>query len=174
MALVTSIRMSLSRAAVSAFLILGGAAAATHAQQPADTSPTAPSPKPKKVWTNDDLVPESTALTAIARTATAKTETAPTPPLKNTSQQTANQVRNALEKLQAQWKDADARLERLKRFQSGDTGGDAGRQLHKGYNTEPIPDQIAQLEGKMHLLQLQIDAIYDQARKKGIPPDQLR
>jgi type IV secretory pathway VirB10-like protein len=165
----TSIRIGLAGGVLSAFLILAGALSSICAQQPADTSSTTASPKPKKVWTNDDLTPGDTA-------ATAKPTPAPAPPVKTTTPQPANQLqlRTKLEKLQAQWKDAEAQRDRLKRFASGDSSGDAGRQLHKGYNMEPIPDQIAKLEEKMHQLQLQIDAIYDEARKKGIPAGDLR
>ena len=166
----TSIRIGLTRGVLSAFLILAGALSSMYAQQPADTSSTTPSPKPKKVWTNDDLTPGNPAGAAT----TVKATTAPTHLEKATTPQPANQLRTRLEKLQAQWKDADAQLDRLKRFASGDTSGDAGRQLHKGYNMEPIPDQIAKLEEKMRQLQLQIDAIYDEARKKGIPAGDLR
>jgi len=166
----TSIRIGLTRGVLSAFLILAGALSSMYAQQPADTSSTTSSPKPKKVWTNDDLTPGNSASAA----ATVKAATAPTHPEKATTPQPANQLRPRLEKLQAQWKDADAQLDRLKRFASGDTSGDAGRQLHRGYNMVPIPDQIAKLEEKMHQLQLHIDAIYDEARKKGIPAGDLR
>jgi len=165
----TSIRIGLTRGVLSAFLILAGALSSMYAQQPADTSSTTSSPKPKKVWTNDDLAPGDSAGAA----ATVKATAAPTP-AKATTPQPANQLRTQLEKLQAQWKDADAQLDRLKRFASGDTSGDAGRQLHRGYNMVPIPDQIAKLEEKMHQLQLQFDAIYDEARKKGIPAGDLR
>jgi hypothetical protein len=70
--------------------------------------------------------------------------------------------------------DADKKIDELKRFQAGELGGDAGRQLHKGYSTEPIPDQIAKLEEKKKQVREQIEAIYDYARKKGILPGQLR
>jgi uncharacterized protein (UPF0335 family) len=52
--------------------------------------------------------------------------------------------------------------------------GEAGRQLHKRYNAAPIPEQIAKLEEKRKHLQDQIEAIYEEARKKGIPPGELR
>jgi hypothetical protein len=167
---VTWNRIDLCGVALSTSLILAAAATVTSAQQPADSSATRPGRKPKKVWANDDLAPGSPALAPIANTATAKAETVPTPPAKNATPQPANQLRPRLERLQAQWKDANTQLEKLKQFQSGE----ARRQLHQGYNMEPIPDQIAKLEEKMRRLQLQIDAIYDQARKKETLPGQLR
>lgn len=79
-----------------------------------------------------------------------------------------------LDKLTDQLKDADKQIEALKRFQAGESNGDAGRQLHKGYNMTPIPEQIERLERKKSQAQVQIDATYDEARKKGILPGQLR
>jgi hypothetical protein len=169
MILDTSIRIGLTRGVLSAFLILAGALSSMYAQQPADSSSTTPSPKPKKVWSNDDLTPGDSAGTA----ATVK-PTAPTHPVKATTPQPANRLRTRLEKVKGAMERLGRATDRLKRFASGDTSGDAGRQLHKGYNMEPIPDQIAKLEEKMHQLQLQIDAIYDEARKKGIPAGDLR
>jgi uncharacterized protein (UPF0335 family) len=46
--------------------------------------------------------------------------------------------------------------------------------LHKRYNTAPIPEQIAKLEEKRRHLQERIEAIYEEARKKGILPGELR
>jgi hypothetical protein len=78
------------------------------------------------------------------------------------------------EKLQSQLKAVDTQLDELKRFQAGESSGDAGRQLHKRYSSAPIPEQIAKLKEKRNNLQGQIEAIYEQARKEGILPGQLR
>lgn len=86
----------------------------------------------------------------------------------------ASQLRGKLEKLQAQWKDAGQQLDELKRFQAAELSGDAGRQLHKRCNTAPIPEQIARLEEKRKHLQDQIEAIYEEARRKDILPGGLR
>jgi TolA-binding protein len=86
----------------------------------------------------------------------------------------AVQLRGKLEKLQPQLKGVDTQLDELKRFQAGELSGDAGRQLHKRYSSAPVPEQIAKLEEKRNNLQDQIEAIYEQARKKGILPGQLR
>ena len=174
----TSARMCLSglpfRIVLSACLFLGGAAIAC-AQQPTDTpsstaaSSSAANAKPKKVWTNDDVAAASPGVTVAAKAATA-----PTPSAAGANAHLAVQLRGQLEKLQSQLKGVDTELDELKRFQAGELSGDAGRQLHKRYSSAPIPGQIAKLEEKRNNLQDQIEAIYEQARKKGILPGQLR
>jgi len=160
-----------SRIVFPACLFLGGAAIASG-QQPTDTpSSTATSSnpanaKPKKVWTNDDVAPASASVVAKAAS--------PAPPATGANAHLAVQLRGKLEKLQPQLQGLDTQLDELKRFQAGELSGDAGRQLHKRYSSAPIPEQIAQLEEKRNHLQDQIEAIYEQARKKGILPGQLR
>jgi hypothetical protein len=157
-----------SRIVFSACLVLGGVAIASG-QQPTDTSPSTANAKPKKVWTNDDVAPASPGVTVAAKAATS-----PAPSPTGASAQLASQLRGKLEKLQPQLKGVDTQLDELKRFQAGELSGDAGRQLHKRYSSAPIPDQIAKLEEKRNHLQDQIEAIYEEARKKGILPGQLR
>jgi len=174
----TSARMCLSRLpfriVLSACLFLGVAAIA-FGQQPTDTLPSATTSsstanaKPKKVWTNDDVAPASASVTAAA-----KATTSPTPSATGANAQLASQLRVKLEKLQAQLKVVDTQLNDLKRFQAGELSGDAGRQLHKRYSSAPIPEQIAKLDEKRNHLQDQIEAIYEEARKKGILPGELR
>jgi hypothetical protein len=62
----------------------------------------------------------------------------------------------------------------LKSFSKGEAPGANGMQLHKSYSTEPIQDQVAKLEEKRKLLGVQMDAVLDAARKRGIEPGQLR
>jgi len=152
---------------LSFFTLFFLAANFTKAQQPATDSSTNP-PKPKKIFTNDDVAPASPTTAPAPRTA------APARPPKDANSQLASELRNKLDRLNAQLAYADQKIDDLKRFQAGELSGDAGRQLHKGYSTEPIPDQIAKLEEKKKQVQDQIEAIYDYARKKGILPGQLR
>ncbi|HVH50488.1 MAG TPA: hypothetical protein VM781_02385 [Candidatus Bathyarchaeia archaeon] len=158
----------LSPAILSACLFLGGAAI-VPAQQPADPSAKTANPKPKRVWTNDDFAPAGASAAPAA-----KAVSSPARPSNDANAQLASQLRGQLEKLQAQSKDTDQQLDKLKRFQAGERSGDAGRQLHKGYNTAPIPEQIAKLEEKRKHLQDRVEAIYEEARKKGILPGELR
>ena len=150
--------------------LLLSAAAVVSAQQPVDTAASnTPRPKTKRVWTNDDFA----AVSADVAPAT-KAASLPVRPGNDANAQLARQLRGRLEKLQAQLQDADQQLDELRRFQAGELSPNAGRQLHKRYNTAPIPEQIAKLDEKRKQLQDQIEAIYDEARKKGILPGELR
>jgi hypothetical protein len=153
---------------IAAILLLGAGAVAA-AQQPADPPPNTTASKPKKVFTNDDVQPAPDGATAAAKPAHS---TAPSG--KEPNAELARSMRAKLEKLTAQIKDADKQIDELKRFQAGETNGDAAHQWNKGYNRTPIPDQIAKLEQKRSQLQEQVEAVYDEARKKGILPGQLR
>jgi len=150
---------------IAAILLLG---AGVVAQQPTDPPPNTAA-KPKKVYTNDDVQPA-----APDGTAEAKPAHSAAPSSKEPNAELARSMRAKLEKLAAQINDADKQIDDLKRFQAGETNGDASHQWHKGYNTTPIPVQIAKLEQKRSQLQAQVEAIYDEARKKGILPGQLR
>jgi cell division protein FtsB len=152
-------------AAISLF----GTGAVVAAQQAADPPPNAAASKPKKVYTNDDVQPAPDGAAAAAKPARS---TAPSG--KEPNAELARSMRAKLEKLAAQIKDADKQIDDLKRFQAGETNGDASHQWHKGYNATPIPEQLAKLEQKRSQLQEQVEAIYDEARKRGIPPGQLR
>jgi hypothetical protein len=153
---------------IAAILLLGLGVVAV-AQQPTDPSPNTAAPKPKKVYTNDDVQPAAPDGTAAAKPAHSAA-----PSSKEPNAELARSMRVKLEKLAAQIKDADTQIDDLKRFQAGETNGDASHQWHKGYNTAPIPGQIAKLEQKRSQLEAQVEAIYDEARKKDILPGQLR
>ena len=153
---------------LAAFFLLG-ARAVVVAQQPTDPPSNAAAPKPKKVYTNDDVRP-----TLEGAAADAKPARSGAPSGKEPNAELARSMRAKLEKLAAQIKDADKQIDDLKRFQAGETGGDASHQWHKGYNTTPIPEQIVKLEQKRSQLQAQVEGIYDEARKRGILPGQLR
>jgi hypothetical protein len=157
-----------SRLVFSACLLLASAAI-VPAQQPADTPSNTSDQKTKKVWTNDDFAPGSANAAP-----TAKEADLPRRSTDHANPQLASQLRGKLEKLQAQWKEAGQQLDELKRFQAGELSGDAGRQLHKRYSAAPIPEQIARLEEKRKHLQDQSEAIYEEARRKGILPGELR
>ena len=164
-----AIRSGFPHLALIAAILLLGAGAVAVAQQPTDPPANTTAPKPKKVFTNDDVQPAPDGAVAAAKPAHA---TAPSG--KEPNAELARSMRVKLEKLTAQIKDADKQIDDLKRFQAGETSGDAAHQWNKGYNPTPIPDQIAKLEQKRSQLQEQVEAIYDEARKKGILPGQLR
>ena len=138
------------------------AASATGATQPA------PPAKPKKIWTNDDVAAASGSSSPVIKSKNDNGSAS------DANVKLAKQLRDRLDKLEAQLRDTDKQLTDLKNFEAGEGNGTAGRQLHRGYSMEPVPDQIAKLETKRQQLQEQINDLYDEARKKGILPGQLR
>jgi len=160
--------------ALLSFLVLPGPGAAqdtSSGQTPQQsTAPTSANAKPKKVWTNDNLAEASGTVSVVgdAKRPARSKDDAPADPT-----YVAN-VKKQLEKLNAQLVDADRQLVELKNFNSGEPGTNPGRQLHKGYNTEPVGQQITKLGDKKKETQAKIDALLDEARKKGVLPGQLR
>jgi hypothetical protein len=144
------------------------------APQSQPTTPSREEPKKtKKVWTNDNLGDVSGS--AISQVGDARNSS----PGKNTAAKPASSqmvaaFRKQLATLQAQLAGVDKRIADLKSFSKGETPGANGMQLHKGYSTEPVGDQVRKLEEKRKSLAAQMDAVFDAARKRGIEPGQLR
>ena len=149
------------------------------AAQPTPTPPATPAAapdsktkKPKRVWTNEDL-PEARGAVSVV----GDTKNAGQPKTQGGNGADAAYVANVkkqLEKLQGQLADADKQIAKLKDFSSGEPVGTNERQFHKGYNSEPIERQVQSLEAKKVQAQAKIDALLDEARKKGVEPGQLR
>ena len=145
-----------------------------QAGQQSSPTPQEASPetkKPKKVWTNDDVTGANGAVSVVGdpknkpRAAAAKPANA----------QYVASVRKQLEKLQKQIDEVNKQLVDLKNFSEGDSSNNAsGIKLGKHYNREPIEAQMQALQDKKKSLQVQIDALLDEARKKGVEPGQLR
>ena len=98
---------------------------------------------------------------------------------KNTPQTPADPAyiagaRKKLQELQQKMADADKELASLKNFSEGEPVATADREFHKNYNNQPIAQQITNLQAKKIDLQSKIDALLDEARKKGVEPGQLR
>jgi hypothetical protein len=163
------------------FVVLFAGTAAAQSSNTSSPAPAAvaqnPAPavepkKPKKVWTNDNLSDANGAVSVVGNSkAESKTKS-------NTSKLSDAQhvsFRKQLEKLQAQVADADKQIADLTDFSKGDPSKSAGGiKLGKGYNREPIEVQIRALQVKKKDLQSKIDALLDEARKKGIEPGQFR
>ena len=141
------------------------------------SQPTTPSreetKKTKKVWTNDNLGDVSGS--AISQVGDARNSS----PGKNAAAKPASSqmvaaFRKQLATLQAQLAGVDKRIADLKSFSKGEAPGANGLQLHKSYSTEPVEDQLRNLEEKRRLLAAKMDAVFDAARKQGIEPGQLR
>src|ERR1700676_4368884 len=144
------------------------------AADPAKQSPPGDSStkKPKKVWTNEDLDRAHGGGSAAGAAKNAGKPAATTG--KTVDAGYVANLRKQMEKLRGQMMDADKQIAKLKDFNSGEPVGTSERQLHKGYNSEPISLQIQALETKKIAMQAKIDALLDDARKKGIDPGQLR
>ena len=62
----------------------------------------------------------------------------------------------------------------MKNFSEGESSNNAsGIKLNKSYDREPIEVQMLALQDKKRDLQSQMDALFDEARKKGIEPGRL-
>ncbi len=141
--------------------------------QPQNSAPPAETKKPKKVWTNDDVPRTNGAVSVVGDP---KNTTKPRPaPSKPVDAQYVASVRNQLAKLQGQITGIDKQLVDLKNFSEGEpsTSG-SGMKLHKSYSTEPIESQMRALRDKKKDLESKIDALLDEARKKGVESSQLR
>jgi hypothetical protein len=150
-------------------------ASAPPSSQPQNSPALTEAKKPKKVLTNEDLSKSTGKISVVGngennsgeKPKTAQPKTAPT------AQYVAS-VRNQLEKLLKQIADLDKQITDLKNFNSGEPSTKAsGVELDKRYEREPIEVQIRALQGKKKDLQAKVDALYDEARKKGVASGQL-
>jgi chaperonin cofactor prefoldin len=163
---------------IAAFFLTIPAAAQT-------TDPSAPPPapkaqvatastqakKPKRVLTNEDLSRTNGKISVVGDT---QEQPKPAAPTAATPQYIAS-VRKQLEKLEKQLEEVSKQITDLKNFNAGEPSTNAsGLQLDKSYQREPIEVQIRALQNKKRDLQSKIDTLYDEARKKGVEPGDLR
>jgi len=147
---------------------------ASSAQDPlpaADPAAANNAKKSKKIWTNEDVPDMGRPVSVVGDGRDAKNKSAAQKPA---DPQYVATVRKQLEKLRGQLADADKELATLKNFNDGESVGTSDRELHKGYNSQPILQQMANLEIKKKDLQTKIDTLLDEARQKGVEPGQLR
>lgn len=147
--------------------------------QPTGKNSTQDGKKPKKVWTEDDISKVGGSISVVGDASTSgsarsnsKVNGAGAP--NSAKDNEVDYYRNQLRRLQAQLDAADKKIEDLRNFKAENTSASGGLDPHRGYYMTPIPDQIKQLEEKKKQLQEKIDAVTDEARKKGIEPGQLR
>jgi hypothetical protein len=150
----------------------------------ADSDSTKPSPgakKVKKVWTEDDLGKLKGNVSVVGKSNSGGENSEEWDSDGDSGEGAGDdkaslgeELRSELAGLQSQMNDTDQKIAQLQNIQSGETSGNSEMKLHHGYNMEPLPDQIKKLEEKKKQIQAQMDAIYEQARKKGIEPGQLR
>jgi hypothetical protein len=136
-----------------------------------DAAPPAEAKKPKKVWTNEDI-PRSTGAVSVVGDLKSKPQPAAARPA---NAQYVASVRKQLEKLQGQIADLDKQLVDLKNFSEGEPSTSAsGVKLNKNYGREPIEVQMRALQNQKKDLESKVDALLDEARKKGVESSQLR
>ena len=143
---------------------------ASQAQE--ETKPLDPK-QSKKTWTNDNLSDAKGAVSVVGDSKAGSKSKAH--PAKPADAQYVASVRKQLEKLNAQTSEADKQIADLTNFSKGEPSTSAsGIKLGKGYNREPVEVQIRALQEKKKDLQSKMDALLDEARKRGVEPGQLR
>jgi hypothetical protein len=183
--------------------LVGAATAEAQGQQGSDqtsassgTSATA-TPKPKKIWTNDDMSEVTGTISVVGTPQQPKPTVTPSKisslqpaspakasPSKTTDARTNDgsvdpkmlaQAREQLQKLQASIDQLDKQIEQLKGASRGDSKNlGILTSDPSSYSMEPLPDQIKALEAKKSSLQAAMDQLLDAARASGIEPGQLR
>jgi hypothetical protein len=170
---------SLSLMILAGFFAASSAGQSSNPSSPPPAAPTAnPAPpadpkKSKKVWTNDNLSDANGAVSVVGNSkAGANTNSHPAKPA---DVEYIASVRKQLDKLKGQMADADKQIADLTNFSRGEPSTSAsGIKLGKGYNRDPIEVQIRALQEKKKDFQSKMDALLDEARKKGVEPGQLR
>jgi len=146
------------------------AASPAPPQDPAAVAPADPK-KTKKVWTNEDVSGLNGPVSVVGNS---KNLGKGGSDGKADGQYIAN-ARKELAKLQSQLDDTEKQLADLKDFSEGKAPATSGSyQIDKGYNRVPVNQQITNLQKKKKQIQDKIDALVDEARKKGVQPGDLR
>jgi hypothetical protein len=138
--------------------------------------------KPKKVWTEDDISKVGGTISVVGDSSASSSSS----PARNSSESEgasnsnsakSSQVdsyRDQIRQLQGQLDATDKKINDLRNFKADNSSASGGINPNHGYSMTPIPDQIKQLEEKKKQIQDKIDALTDEARKKGIDPHDLR
>jgi hypothetical protein len=132
------------------------------------TTPSAPTDKPKKVWTNDDMKNTGSVSVVGDKRNQQYTMTKPA------DTATIAKYRTNLQKLQTQLDDVNKQLKAFEDVAEGKPVTEGGQDVSHGYSRMPVNQQTARLLDKKKQLTDQIDDLYDEARKKGIESGQLK
>jgi len=151
------------------------APAASPAQAADGSSTSADGKKTKKVWTNDDVNGLKDPVSVVGNSKNAGRAGSGSGSGSKADPQYIANTKKELAKLQSQLEDTDKQLSDLKDFSAGKAPAtSSGYQINKGYNRVPVDQQITGLEDKKKQLEGKIDALLDEARKKGLLPGDLR
>jgi len=146
-------------------------AASPPESKPQDSPAPTEAKKPKKVVTNEDLPKSVGEISVVGDAKGAPKATSGKP----ANAQYVGSVRGQLEKLQKQIDDVDKQIVDLKNFRDGEPSTTAsGVKFDKSVEREPIEVRIRALQNQKKDLQSKIDALLDEARKKGVEPGELR
>lgn len=149
-------------------------AAPAPASQSQNPPTSADTKKPKKVLTNEDLSSSTGKISVVGNGQSNPGNKPKAAAPKTANPQYVASVRNQLEKLLKQIVDVDKQITDLKNFKAGEPStSSSGVQLDRRYEREPIEVQIRALQDKKKDLQAKVDALYDEARKKGVEPGEL-
>jgi len=156
---------------------------ATPSPQAQNTAPTAPrepaanstKPKPKKVWTNENLGDAGGSISVVgAPRSPSKAESKPAVD-KAVDPKLLRALRDQLQKLQSQLDVVDQQLSDLKGLSKGDSKPSGGVRTDTWqYDSSSVEEQIRHLQDKKTKIQGTIDDLLDAARAAGIEPGQLR
>lgn len=143
-----------------------------------DKNSTAVKKKPKRVWTNDEISTVGGNISVVGNSSSANTADSSSKSgsraTDSAQEKQIEQYRDQLRQLQAQLDSVDKKINDLRNFKADNSSASGGIDPRHGYTMTPVADQIAQLEEKKKQIQAKIDAVEDEARKKGIEPGQLR
>lgn len=123
------------------------------------------------MWTNENLADSNGHVSVVGDP---KNVTKGSSSAQQADPQYISNARKQLEKLETELADTNKKLSNLKDFAAGESVSYSGYQYRKGYDREPVKDQIRELEEKKGQTQAKIDALLEDARKKGVEPGQLR
>jgi len=166
------------------------AGGSSQTQNPAVPSPTAaqtptsPKPRPKKVWTEENLGETSGTISIVGTAPSASKNSTRPRQSKATSgkssdgsvdAQTLAKLRTELQRLQSDLAIVDRQLRDLKDFSKGDSKNAGNlRSDPSRYSTSPLEEQLRHLQQAKAKIQTAIDDLFDAARASGIEPGQLR
>ncbi len=141
----------------------------THHSTPVDAA--AKNAARKKIWTNENLSEASGPVSVVGDKHGQKYTATPAKPA---DPATISRIRENLQKLESQLDEVTLQLSSFKEFQEGETVTRSSMEIQKGYTRMPINQQMAVLRDKKKKLELQLDTLFEEARKKGIDPGALR
>jgi len=147
------------------------ASSSQNPSQPAASPAPADQTPSKKVWTNENLAGANGTISVVGDP---KSKPKPASSKPANAQYVAS-VRKQLDKLQGEIAGIDKQLIDLKNFSAGEPSTSAsGIKLNQAYQREPIEVQMRALQDQKKDLESKIDALLDEAPKKGVESGQLR